>query len=118
MFAGAAASLALAVTCLALLLPWLEPHMIKAGCEVVQDGYDALGAGARLLAFAMFTNLGLAIIGLLPLRPLDGSWNVCRGLWRRVGWRKAGLTVAALAFGQILTAILLLAALAVVGMPA
>ncbi len=92
-FAGPASNLALAAVAGLLLLLLLEPHMVKDGCEWMQQGYEDPGFAGRALSFAMFVNLGLALINLLPAFPLGGGWIAYRVLTHRFGKRSAGMVV-------------------------
>src|SRR5262245_37608928 len=93
-FAGPASNLALALISCLLLAPLLEPHMVKSGCETIEEGYEALSFPAKAAAFAMFANLSFAIVNLAPVRPLDGGWVAWREL-RRDGALRADLVAAA-----------------------
>lgn len=117
LLAGTGSNLALALISGSLLLSWLEPHMVKSGCEWIEDGYHAVGFAGKMLAFAMFINLGLALINLLPLRPLDGGWITYRGLRQRVGRQNAGVIVALRVTAQGMMAVSLLIALKAIGIP-
>lgn len=103
-FAGPASNLVLAALLGIALTFVLEPHMVKSGCEMVEEGFEAptdlLG---RALVFAMFFNLGMGLINLLPAFPLDGGWISYRLLTHRFGPRIAGITVASL--GIVLAAL-------------
>jgi Zn-dependent protease len=96
MFAGPASNLMLAALSGLALLFVLEPHMVKAGCEMIEDGFEPPGFAGRALFFAMYVNLGLGLINLLPAFPLDGGWISYRVLTHRFGQRTAGIVVASL----------------------
>lgn len=95
-FAGPASNLALAALAGLLLLLVLEPHMVKGGCEWMQQGYEEPGVAGRALFFAMYINLGLGLVNLLPAFPLDGGWIAYRVLTHRFGERSAGIVVGSL----------------------
>jgi Zn-dependent protease len=95
-FAGPASNLVLAAVSGLLLLFVLEPHMVKDGCEWMQQGYEEPGFAGRALFFGMYINLGLGLVNLLPAFPLDGGWIAYRVLTYRFGARKAGIVVGAL----------------------
>jgi Zn-dependent protease len=114
-FAGPASNLVLAAFCGVALLFVLEPHMVKAGCEMVEDGFKPANTiFSRALVFAMWINLGLGLINLLPAFPLDGGWISYRLLTHRFGVRRAGIVVASLGilFATISTLVLLCSMLA------
>lgn len=109
-FAGPASNLVLAALCGVALLFVLEPHMVKAGCEMIEDGFEPANTiVSRALVFAMWINLGLGLINLLPAFPLDGGWISYRLLTPRFGRRRAGIVVASLGivFATISTLVLL-----------
>lgn len=114
-FAGPAANLVLAAFCGVALLFALEPHMVKSGCEMIEDGFEPPNTIlSRALYFAMWINLGLGLINLLPAFPLDGGWISYRLLTHRFGERRAGIAVASLGivFATISTLVLLCSLLA------
>jgi Zn-dependent protease len=113
-FAGPVSNLALALISCLLLAPLLEPHMVKSGCETIEDGYEALSFPAQAAAFAMFANLALAIVNLVPVRPLDGGWITYRDLRQRWGRRRADLVAGAHAVVLGASSLLLLLALLIV----
>lgn len=93
--AGPASNLALAALTGIALLFVLEPHMVKSGCEMIEDGFEwPTGIFGRVLLFATFFNLGLGLMNLLPAFPLDGGWIAYRLLTHRFGTRTAGTIVA------------------------
>lgn len=121
-FAGPASNLVLAAFAGIALLFVLEPHMVKAGCEMIEDGFEPPGFIGRALFFAMYLNLGLGLINLLPAFPLDGGWISYRLLTHRFGPRPAGIAVASLGivFATISTLVLigsLLAGMAIYAPP-
>jgi Zn-dependent protease len=96
-FAGPASNLVLAAISGVALLLVLEPHMVKSGCEMIEDGFEPPHTiVSRALYFAMWVNLGLGLVNLLPAFPLDGGWISYRLLTHRFGQRAAGITVASL----------------------
>jgi len=122
-FAGPASNLVIAALCGIALLFVLEPHMVKSGCEMIEDGFEPpTTIFSRALYFAMWINLGLGLINLLPAFPLDGGWISYRLLTHRFGLRTAGITVASLGivFAAISTLVLigsLLAGMAIYAPP-
>jgi len=109
-FAGPASNLVIAALCGIALLFVLEPHMVKAGCEMIEDGFEPPNTiFSRALYFAMWINLGLGLINLLPAFPLDGGWISYRLLTHKFGQRTAGIAVASLGlvFAVISTLVLL-----------
>ena len=115
-YAGPASSLALAAGSFLMLLPLLEPHMVKSGCEVMEDGYEPMGFAAKAIAFAMFANLSLAGLNLLPLRPLDGGRITWRDVRRRAGRLRADLAAGAQAIALGATSLTLLVATIVIAL--
>ena len=115
-YAGPATNLALAFGAFLLLLPLLEPHMVKSGCEVIQDGYEPMGFAAKAIALTMFANLSLAGLNLLPLRPLDGGRITWRDVRRRGGRLRADLAAGAQAIALGATSLALLVATIVIGL--
>jgi Zn-dependent protease len=107
-YAGPATNLALALVAFLLLLPLLEPHMVKSGCEVVADGYEPIGLAGKAVAFALFANLSLAILNLLPLRRLDGGRITWREIRQRGGRLRADLAAGAQAIALGTSSLMLL----------
>jgi Zn-dependent protease len=117
-YTGPTSNLALALASCLLLAPVLEPHMVKSGCETIQDGFQPLGFAGNIFAFAMFANLALAIVNLLPVRPLDGGWITWRALRQRAGRLRADLVAAAHATALGMSSLLMLLAFLIVALPA
>jgi Zn-dependent protease len=116
-YAGPASNLLLALGSGALLLPLLEPHMVKSGCESIQDGYHPLGIAGNTLAIAMYVNLALALVNLLPFPRLDGSWSSYDNLRARAGQPRAGFMIVLLTFAQGAAILALLVAVLTIGIP-
>jgi Zn-dependent protease len=116
-FAGPASNLALALISCLLLVPRLDPHMVKSGCEMIEDGYEALSLAAKAVAFTMFANLVLAIVNLVPVRPLDGGWISYRDLRRRGGVLTANLVAGTHAVALGTSSLLLILAMLIIVVP-
>jgi Zn-dependent protease len=116
-FAGPAANLMLALFSSLMLVQLLEPHLVKAGCETIEDGYEALSFPAKGVACAMFANLVLAIVNLLPVRPLDGGWLAYRDLRQRGGVLHANLIAGTHAVVLGVSSLLLIVAMLIVVVP-
>jgi Zn-dependent protease len=117
-FAGPASNLVLVALCyvLLLLLPDPEPFLVR------YMPFEPLSLLDRALSYAMYINLALGLINLLPAFPLDGGWIAYRVLTERLGRRNAGIAVASLgiALATISTVVLfasLLAGLAIYAPP-
>jgi len=117
-YAGPASNLVLALISGLLLVPLLEPHMVKSGCEMIQDGLHPQGIGGNVAAFAMFANLALAVLNLLPVRPLDGGSITWRELRQRGGRLRANLVAVVHAAALGTSSLLLLLTLLIVALPA
>ena len=115
-YAGPVSNLMLALASFLLLLPLLEPHMIKSGCEVIQDGYEPMGVIGKVAAFAMFANLSLAILNLLPLRPLDGGRIIWTQIRQRNGRLRADLAAGAQAIALGTSSLMLFVATMVIAL--
>lgn len=89
-FAGPASNLILAGIC------WKLLQLVPDGEAVRLSGVDPAWFIGRAVSFAMYINLGLGLVNLLPAFPLDGGWMAYRLLAQRVGRRNAGLIVGSL----------------------
>jgi Zn-dependent protease len=89
-FAGPTSNLILAGIC------WKLLQLVPEGATVRLGGFDPVWFIASAISFAMYINLGLGLINLLPAFPLDGGWMAYRFLTQRVGRRNAGLIVGSL----------------------
>ena len=116
-YAGPASNLALALICGLLLLPLLDPHMVRNGCEFIQGGYHPLGLAGDTLVVALYVNLGQALANLLLGRPLDGGWITYDQLRQRAGQRQAGVMISILTLAQGMTGLSLLFAVLIIGIP-
>ena len=99
-----------------LLLPLLEPHMVKSGCEMIEDGYEPMGFVGKILAFAMFANLSLATLNLLPVRPLDGGWITWTNIRQRGDRLRADLAAGAQAIALGTSSLMLFVATLVIAL--
>ena len=94
-FAGPASNLILAAVCFVLLMPFAATTAVSP-LAVVGSGFDVIAFVRRALTFAMYVNLGLGLVNLLPAFPLDGGWIAYRTLTHRFGQRNAGMIVGSL----------------------
>lgn len=115
-YAGPATNLALALASFLVLVPLLEPHMVKSGCEMIEDGYEPMGFAGKAVAFATFANLSLAIVNLLPLRPVDGGGITWREVRQRSGRLPADLIAATQAIALGTSSLMLLALTVVIAL--
>lgn len=101
--AGPATNIALAAASVVAVRFGQPAGTGQAVRQAVTFGFGGLGVGERLLFLLGFLNVGLAVLNLIPLPPLDGSALVERLLPRRwwPGWlavRRYGAVILLLAF--------------------
>src|SRR5262249_8458752 len=96
-----------------LLIPAGEPHPVAIGDQVIQRP-PSPGLLGRALPFAIYINLGLAIINMLPGFPLDGGRLMYLLVEKYRDPRLATLVVGSLGmvFGALSLVLLLMTALA------
>lgn len=96
--AGPLSNLALGLAALALLMlvPAPTPEMIVLDGKLVPERFPQPSMVAQLLRAAVYVNLGLCVVNLLPGIPLDGGKIVYLLVERRWHSRTALLTVSSL----------------------
>jgi Zn-dependent protease len=96
--AGPICNLALGLVALALLMlvPAATPEMIVVNGKAVPDPFTQPSMIAQLLRAAVYVNIGLGVVNMLPGIPLDGGKIVYLLIEQRWHSRTALLTVSSL----------------------
>jgi Zn-dependent protease len=96
--AGPLSNLALGLAALALLtaIPVPPPEMIVVGGKLVPEPFSQPSMVAQLLRAAVYVNIGLAVVNMLPGIPLDGGKIVYLLVEQRWHSRTALLVVSSL----------------------
>jgi Zn-dependent protease len=119
LIAGPLSNLALAAFAytLATLIGGVHLKMIALGGQFVPDGLHEPGVLARALTFALYLNLGLFVVNMLPAFPLDGGKLVFMLIARRGNGRIATLVIGCLGVVLAIASSLVLLATAMTGWP-
>jgi Zn-dependent protease len=117
--AGPLSNLALAALAYALLVlvSGAPPEKIALGGLFVPNAMLAPGVAVRALTFALYLNLGLSAVNMLPAFPLDGGKLLFMLIARRWNGRVATLVVGSLGIVLAIASLLLLIVTAISGWP-